>query len=256
MHSTTRTTIEKLNVLRERALHFGGLAYEKTAALAQEKLKGRSTAVSLVTTGILAAGFVGGTVSLVNAGSDPASDTAAVADAAARADAAERADRSSREAAAAPAPAEVPAAPAAPPAPPAPPPPPPAWVTPMDVPLSSCFGPRWGAEHKGLDFAGNAGTEIRSVGAGTVVAAGWLYTGYGISVVIDHGNGFYTHYAHASEALVSPGQWVAPGQPIALEGSTGDSTGPHLHFEVHQGWLWNQIEPASWLRGMGVPIGC
>jgi murein DD-endopeptidase MepM/ murein hydrolase activator NlpD len=122
--------------------------------------------------------------------------------------------------------------------------------------LSSCFGPRWGLPHLGIDFAAPAGTPIQAVGAGTVFAAGWLYTGYGISVVIDHGSGIFTHYAHASDLLVSPGQAVGPGQPIALEGSTGDSTGPHLHFEVHQGWLWNQIEPASWLRGQGVAIGC
>jgi murein DD-endopeptidase MepM/ murein hydrolase activator NlpD len=125
----------------------------------------------------------------------------------------------------------------------------------MDVPLSSCFGPRWGTEHKGLDFAGNAGTEIRSVGAGTVVAAGWLYSGYGISVVVDHGNGYLTHYAHASDVMVGAGQPVAAGQPLAHEGSTGDSTGPHLHFEVHQG-MWNQVDPASWMRERGVMIGC
>jgi murein DD-endopeptidase MepM/ murein hydrolase activator NlpD len=121
--------------------------------------------------------------------------------------------------------------------------------------LSSCFGPRWGTEHKGIDFAAPAGTQIHTVGAGTVFAAGWLYTGYGISVVIDHGNGYLSHYAHASKALVSPGQKVKAGQAIALEGSTGDSTGPHLHFEIHRG-MWNQVEPAKWLRDKGVKIGC
>ncbi len=130
------------------------------------------------------------------------------------------------------------------------------WTNPMPgVSLSSCFGPRWGTEHKGIDFAGKAGTTIRSVGAGKVLGAGWLYTGYGKSVMISHGNGYFTHYAHASKVLVHEGQRVKPGQPIALEGSTGNSTGPHLHFEVHHG-LWNQVNPASWLRAHGVPSKC
>jgi murein DD-endopeptidase MepM/ murein hydrolase activator NlpD len=105
-----------------------------------------------------------------------------------------------------------------------------------------------------MDLAAPHGTPIRAVGAGTVTQAGWVFGGYGISVVIDHGNSLYTHYGHASQATVSPGQQVTAGQTIALEGSTGDSTGPHLHFEVHQGW-WNQIEPAGWLRDHGVDIG-
>jgi len=109
--------------------------------------------------------------------------------------------------------------------------------------------------HQGIDFAGPNGTPIRSTGAGTVIAAGWVYSGYGISVVVDHGNGFLSHYAHAQKTLVGVGQTVTPGQPIAIEGSTGDSTGPHLHFEIHKG-LWNQVDPAPWLRARGVPIGC
>jgi murein DD-endopeptidase MepM/ murein hydrolase activator NlpD len=130
------------------------------------------------------------------------------------------------------------------------------WVSPMPgVPLSSCFGPRWGTLHQGIDFAGDSGTTIRAVGAGTVFGAGWLYSGYGISVVIDHGNGYFSHYAHMSRALVRPGQRVRPGQPIGREGSTGDSTGPHLHFEIHHG-MWHQINPAPWLRAHGVHSAC
>jgi murein DD-endopeptidase MepM/ murein hydrolase activator NlpD len=132
----------------------------------------------------------------------------------------------------------------------------PDWVLPMSAPISSCFGPRWGTMHQGLDFAGDAGTPIHAVGAGTIFAAGWIYSGYGISAVVDHGNGFLTHYAHMSELAVSPGQWVNAGDVIGYEGSTGDSTGPHLHFEVHQG-MWNQVDPAPWMRDHGVPIdGC
>jgi murein DD-endopeptidase MepM/ murein hydrolase activator NlpD len=121
---------------------------------------------------------------------------------------------------------------------------------------TSCFGQRWGRLHAGVDLATPHGTPIRAAGAGRVTDAGWLFGGYGISVVVDHGNGVLTHYAHASTLKVSPGDRVSPGETIALEGSTGNSTGPHLHFEVHRG-LWNQVNPAGWLRDRGVKInGC
>jgi murein DD-endopeptidase MepM/ murein hydrolase activator NlpD len=120
---------------------------------------------------------------------------------------------------------------------------------------TSCWGQRWGVLHAGIDLAQPAGTKIHAAGAGTVVAAGWVYAGYGISVVIDHGNGFLTHYAHQSRTTVQVGERVSAGQVIGYEGSTGDSTGPHLHFEVHKG-LWNQIDPAPWMRARGVNLGC
>jgi murein DD-endopeptidase MepM/ murein hydrolase activator NlpD len=130
------------------------------------------------------------------------------------------------------------------------------WVSPMpSTPLSSCYGARWGTVHEGIDFAGAAGTPIHAAGTGTVFGAGWLYSGYGMSVVIDHGNGLFTHYAHMSQVFVVQGQPVNVGDVIGLEGSTGDSTGPHLHFEIHEG-LWNQIDPAPWLRNHGVPSAC
>jgi murein DD-endopeptidase MepM/ murein hydrolase activator NlpD len=129
------------------------------------------------------------------------------------------------------------------------------WVHPMPgAATTSCYGMRWGVLHAGVDLASPHGTPIRAVGAGTVTDAGWVFGGYGISVVIDHRNGVYTHYAHMSDVAVSPGQSVSPGQTIGYEGSTGDSTGPHLHFEVHQG-MWNQIEPTSWMRDRGISIG-
>jgi murein DD-endopeptidase MepM/ murein hydrolase activator NlpD len=109
--------------------------------------------------------------------------------------------------------------------------------------------------HRGLDFAGQDGTPIRAAGAGTVFAAGWLYPGYGNSIVIDHGNGYLTHYAHARALNVVAGQQVKAGDLIAWEGNTGNSTGPHLHFEVHRG-LWNQVDPAAFLRERGVQVGC
>ena len=120
---------------------------------------------------------------------------------------------------------------------------------------TSCFGQRWGVLHAGLDLAAPENTPIHAAGAGTVVEAGWAYSGYGISVVIDHGNGYLTHYAHQNKVAVKVGQKVSAGQLIGYEGSTGDSTGPHLHFEVHKG-MWNQVDPGPWMRSHGVDIGC
>jgi murein DD-endopeptidase MepM/ murein hydrolase activator NlpD len=133
----------------------------------------------------------------------------------------------------------------------------PAWVHPMPgAGVTSCFGPRWGTAHEGMDYGAPAGTKILAVGKGRIVKAGEAWDGYGISVFVDHGNGYLTHYAHMSKTAVRYGQTVNTGQVIGYEGSTGDSTGPHLHFEVHKG-MWNQIEPANWLRARGVnPGGC
>jgi murein DD-endopeptidase MepM/ murein hydrolase activator NlpD len=103
--------------------------------------------------------------------------------------------------------------------------------------LGSSFGNRRDpftgrpAFHAGLDFAADSGTKIRSAAGGEVVFAGYR-SDYGWTVDIDHGNGLTTRYAHASRLLVQRGGIVAPGEPIALVGSTGRSTGPHLHFEV------------------------
>jgi murein DD-endopeptidase MepM/ murein hydrolase activator NlpD len=130
------------------------------------------------------------------------------------------------------------------------------WAHPMPgSETTSCFGPRWGTQHAGLDLAAAEGTPVYAVGAGTVVDSGWLYSGYGISVLVDHGDGTLTHYAHLREALVSAGDAVTAGQQIGGEGSTGDSTGPHLHFEVHAG-MWNQIDPGPWMAARGVDLGC
>lgn len=132
----------------------------------------------------------------------------------------------------------------------------PTWGSPMPgAQVTSCFGQRWGVQHAGVDLAEPAGTPIRAVGPGTVFSTGWAYSGYGISVVVDHHNGYFTHYAHMSRDAVQVGQQVKAGDLLGYEGSTGDSTGPHLHFEVHQG-MWNQIEPSAWLKARGVPIAC
>ena len=131
------------------------------------------------------------------------------------------------------------------------------WVNPLpEASVTSCFGQRWGRLHAGVDLAAANGTRIRAAGAGVVVTAG-LAAGYGNAVLIDHGNGFLTHYGHMSVITVIVGQRVATGQQIGNEGSTGHSTGPHLHFEVHQGFYKNPIEPTQWMHDHGVDIpGC
>lgn len=98
--------------------------------------------------------------------------------------------------------------------------------------VSSGFGWRWFRMHNGLDIAGPVGTSIKAVKEGRVVYSGWM-GGYGYCIDIDHGNGITTRYGHNSSLNVQVGQYVARGQVIAAMGSTGHSTGPHLHFEVH-----------------------
>lgn len=95
-------------------------------------------------------------------------------------------------------------------------------------------GFRW--YHQGIDIANQAAPAILAADAGTVVATGWLAAGwgYGNRVVINHGNSFTTLYAHLSQIYVSPGQGVSRGQAVGKMGSTGRSTGIHLHFEIHQ----------------------
>jgi murein DD-endopeptidase MepM/ murein hydrolase activator NlpD len=88
------------------------------------------------------------------------------------------------------------------------------------------------AYHPGVDFAGRPGDPVYAADAGTVVYAGWSTVGYGNLIVLDHGNGYQTYYAHLSAIFVGCGQQVAKGATIGLVGSTGRSTGPHLHFEI------------------------
>ena len=106
------------------------------------------------------------------------------------------------------------------------------WVWPISGGLiSSEFGGRWGGMHTGLDIAVATGTPAIAAQSGTVVVAGWD-GGFGYCVIIDHGDGVKTRYAHASALLVSVGDYVEQGQPVIRVGNTGNSTGPHLHFEV------------------------
>jgi murein DD-endopeptidase MepM/ murein hydrolase activator NlpD len=104
-------------------------------------------------------------------------------------------------------------------------------IWPVDGVVVSGFGMRWGRMHEGIDIAAASGTPIRAAAAGTVIHSGWL-GGYGNLVVLDHGNGLATAYAHASAILVGVGVQVSQGETVSLVGSTGNSSGPHLHFEV------------------------
>ncbi|MFS8581806.1 MAG: peptidoglycan DD-metalloendopeptidase family protein [Limnochordales bacterium] len=111
--------------------------------------------------------------------------------------------------------------------------------------ISSRYGPRWGRMHYGLDLAVPIGTPIYAAANGTVTHAGSMGT-YGILVIIDHGNGVETRYAHLSRTAVRVGQRVSRGQLIAYSGNTGNSTGPHLHFEIrHRG---QAVDPEQYLK--------
>lgn len=105
------------------------------------------------------------------------------------------------------------------------------FVRPTSGVVTSRFGARWGRTHTGIDIGAPTGTAIKAAASGTVIFSGWKGT-LGKLVVISHGNGVQTYYAHCSSLLVSSGQTVSAGQLIAKMGSTGRSTGPHLHFEI------------------------
>lgn len=107
------------------------------------------------------------------------------------------------------------------------------FASPASGRISSPFGGRWGRQHQGIDIANSYGTSIYAADGGTVKSAG-RQGAYGNLVVINHGNGFQSYYGHTSEILVKPGQKVAKGEKIALMGSTGRSTGNHVHFEIRQ----------------------
>lgn len=100
-------------------------------------------------------------------------------------------------------------------------------------------------KHKGIDFAGKIGTELSAVAPGRVISVGER-SGYGLTVEIDHGLGFSTLYAHLSKTLVSRGDWVRPGTIVGLGGSSGRSTGAHLHYEIK--YKGNQFNPAKFVK--------
>ncbi|MFE7778777.1 M23 family metallopeptidase [Streptomyces sp. NPDC057445] len=116
-------------------------------------------------------------------------------------------------------------------------------------------GALWSSgSHTGVDFHAASGTPVVAVGMGTVVEAGWGGA-YGNNIVIKMNDGTYTQYGHLSSIGVSVGQRVTPGQQIALSGSTGNSSGPHLHFEARTSPDYgSDIDPVAYLRGHGVKV--
>ncbi|WP_054246310.1 M23 family metallopeptidase [Rhodococcus opacus] len=153
---------------------------------------------------------------------------------------------------------ELPDLPAAPPAPGTPGPVNPGTpaplkaraVQPVSGTLSSGYGPRWGAHHGGIDIAAPIGTPIQSAADGEVISAGPA-SGFGLWVRVRHDDGAVTVYGHINEFIVNVGQRVAAGQQIATVGNRGQSTGPHLHFEVSDAG-GNRLDPSQWLRDRGV----
>jgi murein DD-endopeptidase MepM/ murein hydrolase activator NlpD len=152
------------------------------------------------------------------------------------------------------------------------------WVLPLPAGsyrLSSPYGPRWGGFHAGQDFAAATGTPIRAAAAGVVVAAGCtspfcdrpgivdatgrpLTAGCGLRVIIQSRDAIATKYCHASVLFVHDGQTITAGTVIGLVGSTGNSTGPHLHFEVHRHTPpvddSTAVDPVAFLASVGVRV--
>jgi murein DD-endopeptidase MepM/ murein hydrolase activator NlpD len=122
------------------------------------------------------------------------------------------------------------------------------YVWPTQGTFTSGYGWRWGRMHRGIDIAGPVGTPIVAAASGVVVRSGWNSGGYGNLVDIRHPDGSMTRYAHNSRLLVREGEQVRQGQQIAAMGSTGYSTGPHLHFEVHLPSA-GTVNPMAYLPG-------
>ncbi len=122
------------------------------------------------------------------------------------------------------------------------------YVWPARGVMTSGFGPRWGRMHQGIDIAAPVGTPVVASAAGTVVFAGWNSGGYGNLVKIWHDNGSVTYYAHNNRLLVRENQQVEQGQLIAEMGSTGFSTGPHVHFEIRKRDR-GPVNPMAFLSG-------
>lgn len=121
----------------------------------------------------------------------------------------------------------------------------PAYIMPVeDYEFTSAFGPRWGRAHEGIDLAVSSGSIVSAAADGVVIQSGWN-GGYGISIYVDHGNGIITRYAHLSQAYAQVGRQVKQGETIGLSGNTGNSTGPHLHFEIRIGDV--AVDPTNYV---------
>jgi murein DD-endopeptidase MepM/ murein hydrolase activator NlpD len=126
------------------------------------------------------------------------------------------------------------------------------WVIPVSsYTLTSGFGFRWGKMHPAQDLACPIGTPVHALSTGTVIFAGWSTEGYGYMVKIQYWDGTVSWMAHNSRLLVSIGDKVVPGQTVSYSGSTGNSTGPHVHLEIHPG-DGAAVAPRTWLAKRGV----
>ncbi|MFZ2173033.1 MAG: M23 family metallopeptidase [Rhodococcus sp. (in: high G+C Gram-positive bacteria)] len=125
-------------------------------------------------------------------------------------------------------------------------------VQPVSGTLTSNFGSRWGAHHGGIDIAAPVGTAVLAAADGEVIDAG-AASGFGLWVRLLHDDGTVTVYGHVNDYSVSVGQQVSAGQQIATVGNRGQSTGPHLHFEVHDA-NGNKVDPGRWLKERGVAV--
>ena len=133
------------------------------------------------------------------------------------------------------------------------------WVAPVETSeLSAGFGSsgsRWANRHTGQDFAVPVGTPVRAVGAGRVVRVS-CGGAFGVQIVVEHPGGYCTQYAHLAAVAVDQGDRVTAGQWIGESGTTGNSTGPHLHFEVRATPETDSaVDPLPWLEARGVAVG-
>jgi virulence factor Mce-like protein len=120
------------------------------------------------------------------------------------------------------------------------------FIWPLDGPITSPYGPRWGRMHTGIDIDGVTGEPVVASAEGTVVLAAY-YSGYGNAVIVDHGNGFSTLYGHLSSIDVETGDQVGQGQVVGAVGCTGNCTGDHLHFEIRIDGT--PVDPLPYLPG-------
>ncbi|MGN6752511.1 MAG: M23 family metallopeptidase [Intrasporangium sp.] len=128
------------------------------------------------------------------------------------------------------------------------------WVSPLsNYTLTSGFGWRWGRMHPAQDLAAPVGTPVHALSTGTVIFSGWSSQGYGYMVQIRYWDGTVSWFAHNSRLLVNIGDEVAPGQVVSYSGNTGNSTGPHLHLEIHPQGA-GSVPPRAWLAQKGVQL--
>ncbi len=134
------------------------------------------------------------------------------------------------------------------------------WKRPMDhYSITSRFGLRkmfGNSFHTGVDLANGGGSTIKAASGGTVVRRGFgsVSGRTGLSVVLQHADNLFSYYGHLASAAVKLGQRLITGQKLGIEGSTGNVTGPHLHFEIHRNRIGSAVNPEIFMRGKGVPL--